>query len=157
MALITGQQLAWRAAMRDAGRAVAFTNGCFDLLHSGHVALLHAARQAADALVVAINTDASTRRLKGPKRPIVPEAERAELLAALEAVDLVVMFDEDTPLEAIRTLRPDVLVKGADWAEDAIVGAPEVKGWGGRVVRVPLRDGRSTTNIVQRVLDSPDA
>jgi D-beta-D-heptose 7-phosphate kinase/D-beta-D-heptose 1-phosphate adenosyltransferase len=142
---------AWRAGLRASGRRLAFTNGCFDILHAGHVRLLTAARAAADALVVALNTDASVRRLKGAARPLVPEDERAELLAALEAVDRVVLFDEDTPREAILALTPDVLVKGADWAEDAIVGASEVKGWGGRVVRVELVPGKSTTTIIERI------
>lgn len=144
---------AWCDAQRAAGRRVAFTNGCFDLLHAGHVRLLTAARRSADALVVALNTDASIRRLKGPNRPLVGEDERAELMAALEAVDRVVLFDEDTPLAAIVALRPDVLVKGADWAEENIVGAPEVKSWGGRVVRVELVPGTSTTTIVERILE----
>ncbi|MFN7967058.1 MAG: D-glycero-beta-D-manno-heptose 1-phosphate adenylyltransferase [Acidobacteriota bacterium] len=151
--MIPSETLAWRAAQRLAHKRVAFTNGCFDLLHTGHLALLTAARQAADALIVAVNTDSSTRRLKGDKRPIVPELERVELLLALEPVDQVVLFDEDTPLQAILALHPDVLVKGADWSEENIVGAAEVKGWGGEVVRVPLRAGLSTTNLVQRVLD----
>ena len=142
---------AFRDALTARGLKVAFTNGCFDLLHAGHVRLWAAARRAADALIVAVNTDASVRRLKGPERPIVPEAERAELLAALEAVDRVVLFDEPTPLETILAIRPDVLIKGADWAEDAIVGAKEVKSWGGRVVRVELLAGASTTSLVERI------
>ena len=114
------------------------TNGCFDLLHPGHVALLEAARASGDVLVVALNSDASVRRLKGAGRPILPQAERAELLLALEPVDRVVVYDEDTPLEVVRALLPDVLVKGADWAHDAIVGRAEVEAAGGRVVRVEL-------------------
>ena len=129
-----------------------FTNGVFDLLHTGHVALLEAARAEGAALVVAVNTDASVRRLgKGSERPLVPEAERARLLAALAAVDCVVLFDEDTPLALIDRLRPDVLVKGADYAREAIVGAAEVEGWGGRVVRVPLVAGQSTTDLVRKL------
>ncbi len=129
-----------------------FTNGVFDLLHTGHVALLEAARAEGAALVVAVNTDASVRRLgKGSERPLVPEAERARLLAALAAVDCVVLFDEDTPLALIDRLRPDVLVKGADYAREAIVGAAEVEGWGGRVVRVPLVAGKSTTDLVRKL------
>jgi D-beta-D-heptose 7-phosphate kinase/D-beta-D-heptose 1-phosphate adenosyltransferase len=146
---------AWRAAMRSAGKRVALTNGCFDLLHTGHISLLTGARQAADALIVAINTDQSVRRLKGPQRPIVPQDERRELLAALECVDCVVLFDEDTPLQVVLALRPDVLVKGADWAEDAIIGAAEVRSWGGRVVRIPLREGLSTTNLIERIRSLP--
>jgi D-beta-D-heptose 7-phosphate kinase/D-beta-D-heptose 1-phosphate adenosyltransferase len=129
-----------------------FTNGVFDLLHVGHVALLEAARAEGDALVVAVNSDASARRLgKGPDRPLVPAGERARLVAALAAVDCVVVFDDDTPLALIRRLKPDVLVKGADYARDAIVGADDVEGWGGRVVRVPLVAGRSTSALVDRL------
>jgi len=124
----------------------------FDLLHTGHVALLEAARAEGDALVVGVNSDASARRLgKGPDRPVVGEAERARMLAALAAVDCVVLFDEDTPLSLIQLLRPDVLVKGADYARDAIVGAKEVEGWGGRVVRVPLVQDKSTTKLLERL------
>jgi D-beta-D-heptose 7-phosphate kinase/D-beta-D-heptose 1-phosphate adenosyltransferase len=124
----------------------------FDLLHTGHVALLEAARGEGDALIVGVNRDASVRRLgKGTDRPIVPEAERARLVAALAAVDCVVLFDEDTPLELIRRLRPNVLVKGADYAPEAIVGAQDVEGWGGRVVRVPLVKDKSTTNLLQQL------
>ena len=129
-----------------------FTNGVFDLLHTGHVALLEAARAEGDALVVGVNSDASARRLgKGPDRPIVAEAERARMLAALAAVDCVVLFDQDTPLALIQLLRPDVLVKGADYARDAIVGAAEVEGWGGRIVRVPLVKNKSTTKLLERL------
>lgn len=129
-----------------------FTNGVFDLLHAGHVALLEAARAAGDALVVGVNSDASVRRLgKGADRPLIAEAERARLLAALAAVDCVVLFDEDTPLALIERLHPDVLVKGADYAPGAIVGAKEVEGWGGRVVRVPLVEGKSTTDLVRKL------
>lgn len=141
----------WRA--RQAGPVV-FTNGIFDLLHAGHVHLLEAARAEGAALVVGVNTDASVRRLgKGADRPVVAEAERARLVAALACVDCVVLFDEDTPLALIRRLRPDVLVKGADYAREAIVGADEVEGWGGRVVRVPLVPGVSTTGLLRRLRD----
>ena len=129
-----------------------FTNGVFDLLHTGHVALLEAARAEGDALVVGVNSDASVRRLgKGDDRPLVPQAERARLLAALAAVDCVVLFDEDTPLVLIRRLRPDVLVKGADYGRAAIVGADDVEGWGGRVVRVPLVQDKSTTSLLAKL------
>ena len=122
------------------------------MLHTGHVALLEAARAEGDALIVAVNRDASARRLgKGANRPVVAEAERARLVAALEAVDCVVLFDEDTPLALIQRLRPDVLVKGADYPRDAIVGADEVEGWGGRVVRVPLVKDKSTTRLLERL------
>ena len=131
---------------------VVFTNGVFDLLHVGHVALLEAARSEGAALAVGVNSDASVRRLaKGGDRPVVPGVERARLVAALAAVDCVVLFDEDTPLALIERLRPDVLVKGADYARDAIVGADQVEGWGGRVVRVPLVAGISTTELLTRL------
>ena len=138
--------------LRQSGKKVVFTNGCYDILHPGHIELLSKARGLGDVLVVAINTDDSVRRLKGPGRPIFDEAERAELLGALEMVDFVCTFSEDTPLEAILKIRPDVLVKGADWGIDEIVGRVEVESWGGRVVAVPLVGGKSTTGIVERVL-----
>jgi D-beta-D-heptose 7-phosphate kinase/D-beta-D-heptose 1-phosphate adenosyltransferase len=134
--------------------AVVFTNGVFDLLHVGHVALLEAARAEGAALIVGVNSDASVRRLekgRGSDRPVVPERERARLLAALAAVDCVVLFDDDTPLALIERLRPDVLGKGADYARDAIVGADAVEGWGGRIVRVPLVRGVSTTELLARL------
>jgi len=137
----------WRAE----GRGVVLTNGCFDLLHPGHVALLEAARDEGDVLVVAINSDASVRGLKGAGRPLVPQAERAEVLLALEPVDRVVIYDDPTPLAVIEALVPDVLVKGADWAADAIVGRRTVEDAGGRVVRVPLVAGRSTSSLVDRI------
>jgi len=139
---------AWRAA----GERIVFTNGVFDLLHRGHIEYLEDARRLGDRLVVGLNGDASVRRIKGPERPIVPEAERAELLRALESVDLVVPFDDDTPERLIEAVRPDVLAKGADWARDDIVGGAFVESIGGRVARVALREGRSTTGIVERVL-----
>lgn len=144
---VVGRRRTWQAA----GERVVFTNGCFDLLHAGHLALLEAARREGDRLVVGINSDRSVRLLKGPGRPIVSEAERAETLEALEAVDLVVVYDEETPLETIAALVPDVLVKGADWPEDQIVGREVVRGAGGRVVRVELVPGRSTTAIVGQI------
>jgi D-beta-D-heptose 7-phosphate kinase/D-beta-D-heptose 1-phosphate adenosyltransferase len=143
--------VAERALWRAAGVRVVLTNGCFDLLHPGHVALLEAARRQGERLVVALNADASVRRLKGEGRPILPESERAELLLALEPVDRVVVYEEDTPLQLVRALLPDVLVKGADWAHDAIVGRVEVEAAGGRVVRVELLAGRSTSSIVERI------
>ena len=122
------------------------------MLHVGHVSLLEAARAEADALIVAVNGDASARRLgKGPGRPVVPATERARLIAAFACVDCVVLFDEDTPGELIRRLKPDVLVKGADYARDQIVGGDEVEGWGGKVVRVPLVEGKSTTAMLDRL------
>jgi D-beta-D-heptose 7-phosphate kinase/D-beta-D-heptose 1-phosphate adenosyltransferase len=136
----------WRASQR--GRVV-FTNGVFDLLHPGHVDVLLGARRQGDALIVALNSDASVRRLKGPTRPVRSEAERAYVLAAFEMVDCVVLFEQDTPLELIERLRPDVLVKGGDYREETIVGASQVRAWGGSVVVIPLTPGQSTTNIVR--------
>jgi len=144
----------WRAAQARDGRVVVFTNGVFDLIHPGHVDVLLAARREGDALVVGLNSDASVRRLKGPARPLRSEAERARVLAALAMVDAVVTFDEDTPLELIQALAPDVLVKGGDYTEDTIVGAREVRARGGRVVVVPLTAGQSTTSIVERLRGS---
>lgn len=146
-----GDAVRWRERQRG---PVVFTNGVFDLLHVGHVTLLEAARAEGTALVVGVNSDASVRRLakgQGAGRPIVPEQDRARLLAALASVDCVVLFDEDTPLTLIERLRPDVLVKGADYTRAAIVGADQVEGWGGRVVRVPLVKGQSTTDLIARV------
>lgn len=147
---------AWREQVRRSGPVV-FTNGVFDLLHVGHLTLLEAARGEGAALVVGVNTDASARRLaKGPDRPAVPGPERARIVAALACVDCVVLFEEDTPLGLIERLRPDVLVKGADYAREAIVGANEVERWGGRVVRVPLVAGVSTTQLLHRLRRSSD-
>jgi rfaE bifunctional protein nucleotidyltransferase chain/domain len=145
--------VAWRRRQRG---PVVFTNGVFDLLHLGHVALLETARAEGNALLVAVNSDASVRRLGkgGVARPLVPEVERARLVAALACVDCVVVFDEDTPLGLIERLRPDVLVKGADYAREAIVGADQVEAWGGRVVRVPLVPGHSTTDLLARLRQS---
>jgi D-beta-D-heptose 7-phosphate kinase/D-beta-D-heptose 1-phosphate adenosyltransferase len=138
-----------RQAQRG-GEKIVFTNGCFDLLHPGHVRYLAAARAAGDLLVVALNDDASVRRLKGPGRPVQTAAARAEVLAALACVDLVVVFGGDTPIEEIGALAPDVLAKGADWASNAIVGADVVRARGGRVLRIPLVEGQSTTRLVER-------
>jgi D-beta-D-heptose 7-phosphate kinase/D-beta-D-heptose 1-phosphate adenosyltransferase len=150
--LDTDEAVRWRADRRAHGQSVVFTNGVFDLLHAGHVDLLERARGLGDALVVGLNTDASTRRLKGERRPLLPEADRARVLAALAVVDAVVLFDEDTPAELVRRLEPDVLVKGADYAEDAIVGKDTVEARGGRVVRLPLVEGRSTSKIVEEII-----
>lgn len=132
------------------GLRVGFTNGCFDILHAGHVALLREAASACDRLIVALNTDASVRTLKGPERPVQSEAVRASVMAAIKGVDAVVLFGEATPLEAIQALQPDVLIKGADYAEDQIVGADIVRARGGRIVRVTLVDGQSTTKVIEK-------
>lgn len=142
----------WRASL--GARALVFTNGVFDLLHPGHIDLLLAARHEGDALVVGLNSDASVRRLKGPERPVRSEAERAYVLAALAMVDVVVVFDQDTPLELIQRLQPNVLVKGGDYTEATIVGAPDVRARGGRVVVVALTPGQSTTSIVEKLRGS---
>lgn len=144
-----------RAALdraRRAGRRIVFTNGVFDLLHVGHARYLRAARRLGDLLVVGVNSDASVRRIKGPRRPLVPARERAELLASLACVDYVVPFGADTPARLIRAVRPDVLVKGADWAAGRIVGGGAVRARGGRVVRIPLVRGRSTSALVRRIV-----
>jgi len=139
---------AWRSNIK--GRVV-FTNGVFDLLHPGHIDVLLGARRLGDALVVGVNSDASVRRLKGPTRPVRSEVERAYVLAGLAMVDAVVLFEQDTPLELIPRLRPDVLVKGGDYHEGSIVGAPEVRAWGGDVVVIPLTPGHSTTSTIERL------
>jgi D-glycero-beta-D-manno-heptose 1-phosphate adenylyltransferase len=141
----------WIEGLQRQNRRVVFTNGVFDLLHPGHVRYLRAARERGDALVVGINSDRSVSANKGPGRPIVPEGERAELLDALAFVDAVVIFDEETPHELIATLQPDVLVKGADWAADAIVGRDLVESRGGQVERMPVEAGHSTSAIIQKI------
>jgi rfaE bifunctional protein nucleotidyltransferase chain/domain len=149
---------AWR---ERAGGRVVFTNGVFDLLHPGHVDVLVGARARGDALVVGLNSDASVRRLKGPERPVRAEADRAYVLAALEAVDVVTVFEQDTPLELVTLLEPDVIVKGGDYTPDTIVGAPVVRARGGDVVVIPLTPGQSTTSIIEKLRarrdeDGPD-
>jgi D-beta-D-heptose 7-phosphate kinase/D-beta-D-heptose 1-phosphate adenosyltransferase len=139
-------------SLKREGKKIVFTNGCFELLHIGHVRYLQAARAEGDVLTVGVNSDRSVRHIKGPKRPIVPENERTEVLASLACVDFVSLFDEPDPLAMIRAFLPDVLVKGADWAEDAIVGRDIVEAHGGRVVRIPLTQGTSTTSIIERIL-----
>lgn len=136
---------------RAAGCTIVFTNGVFDLLHPGHVRYLRHARELGDALLVGVNSDRSVRANKGPDRPLTPETERVEILEALAFVDGVVVFDEETPHELIAALQPDILVKGADWAEDAIVGRDVVERRGGRVVRVPTEPGHSTTRIIEKI------
>jgi len=137
--------------LQSDGNRVVFTNGCFDILHPGHLDLLRRARSLGDVLVVGINSDDSVRRLKGATRPVFPESERAEILGALDMVDFVCTFAEDTPLETILAIRPDVLVKGADWTSN-IVGQQEVESWGGKVEALSLVQGQSTTNVIDRVL-----
>jgi rfaE bifunctional protein nucleotidyltransferase chain/domain len=139
-----------RQRLRAEGRSLVFTNGCFDILHPGHVDYLAFARAQGDALVIGMNSDASVQRNKGPQRPIVPEADRARVLAALESVDYVVLFDEDEPAELIGQILPDVLVKGEDWAH-YVSGREAVEAAGGRVVLAPLVEGRSITNFIERI------
>jgi rfaE bifunctional protein nucleotidyltransferase chain/domain len=138
--------------LKREGKKVVFTNGCFDILHAGHTRYLREARKLGDALILALNSDSSVRSIKGTMRPIVPESERAEVVGALDSVDYVTVFDELTPLELIEFLRPDVIVKGGDWAEKDIVGAETVGKWGGRVAIMPEIEGASTTNIIDKVL-----
>lgn len=138
--------------LRREGKRIAFTNGCFDILHVGHVRYLRDAKKTADVLVLALNSDASVRAIKGDRRPVVPQDERADVVAALESIDYVTIFDESTPLELIEYLRPDVLIKGGDWAEENVVGREAVKSWGGTVVIIPETEGASTTNIIGKVL-----
>ena len=146
----------WGEDQRAEGRKVAFTNGCFDIVHSGHLWSLAEAARHADLLVVAINSDASVRVLKGPDRPFVPEDHRAALIAALRPVSAVTIFDAPTPLEVILQVRPDVLVKGSEYDESDIVGAKELRSWGGAVVRVPMRAGWSTSSIIASIRRTRD-
>jgi D-beta-D-heptose 7-phosphate kinase/D-beta-D-heptose 1-phosphate adenosyltransferase len=141
-----------RRAWKDNGEKVVFTNGCFDLLHPGHIRLLEQARALGAVLVVGLNGDRSLRALKGEGRPLLPEAERAELLSALASVDAVTIFDEPTPRELVSALLPDVLVKGGDWGPDEIVGREEVEAAGGRVVTLPYIEGHSTSAIIQKII-----
>ena len=138
--------------VRGEGKKISFTNGCFDILHVGHVRYLREARKTGDLLILGLNSDASVRAIKGEKRPLVPQGERAEVIASLEMVDYVTLFDDPTPLRLIEYLRPDVLVKGGDWKEESVVGGNAVKSRGGRIVIVPLTEGASTTNIIDKVL-----
>ena len=148
VSLETLRRIVGRAKAR---RRIVFTNGCFDLLHAGHVTLLERAKRQGDLLVVGLNSDRSVRRLKGPGRPLVPQRDRARLLAALASVDYVVIFDQPTPARVIGQLLPDVLIKGADWAAGDIVGAAAVRRAGGRVIRLPLVKGRSTSQLIARI------
>lgn len=150
--------LSWEAVKEEVERRrrqnekIAFTNGCFDILHLGHVRYLREARRKGDLLILALNSDASVRAIKGERRPLLPEAERAEVVASLESVDYVTLFNDTTPLRLIEYLRPDVLVKGGDWKEETVVGRDAVLSWGGEVVLVPFVEGASTTNIVAKIL-----
>ena len=151
--IYTRQQLiAARADWKRAAKKVVFTNGCYDVLHPGHIRLLESARSMGDILILALNTDASVQRIKGPTRPLISEGERAELAAALAAVDAVTFFDEDTPRELIAAVLPDILIKGADWAH-FIAGREEVEAAGGQVLALPLEPGYSTTGILEEVLE----
>lgn len=141
-----------RASLKERGKRIVFTNGCFDLIHGGHVHLFEEAKKLGDVVVVAVNDDRSIRTIKGPTRPIFPLAERLEILAAFASIDYLVSFSEETPRKVISTLLPDVLVKGADWKMDEVVGRKEVEEAGGKVVRVSLREGMSTTSLLERIL-----
>ncbi len=136
---------------RSHGETIVFTNGCFDIVHAGHVTYLHTAARQGDRLIVAVNTDRSVRALKGETRPVTGQEDRACVVSSLAAVDAVVFFDEATPLNVVNALRPDVLVKGGDYDKSEIVGATEVESWGGRVVLVPLVEGRSTSNVIRKI------
>ena len=138
-------------ALRKENKKIAFTNGCFDILHVGHVRYLREAKKTADVLVLALNSDSSVQSIKGEQRPLVPQEERAEILAAMEFIDFVTIFPELTPLELINYLKPDILIKGGDWPEDKVVGGDNVKKWGGRVILIPVVEGKSTTNIVEKI------
>ncbi len=145
------EAVAWREALGRQGRRVVFTNGVFDILHPGHVRYLTRARACGDALVVAVNSDRSVRANKGPTRPVHPEAERAEVVAALAVVDVALVFDDNTPHAVIGAVQPDVLVKGADWPADQIVGRDIVEARGGVVIRMPVEEGHSTTGVLERL------
>ena len=141
------------APIRKSGRKIVFTNGCFDILHVGHVRYLAAARSAGDVLVIGLNSDISVQKIKGPKRPIIDQAQRAEVLASLGFVDFVVLFEEPEPLRLIEVVKPNTLVKGEDWGEDKIIGADFVKSIGGRVVRIKFTDQTSTSGIIARIIE----
>ncbi len=153
--ILNREQLAyWLALMRFKNRRIVFTNGCFDIIHLGHIDYLRKARDLGDVLVLGLNTDASVRRLKGPSRPVQDEKARAEILASLLFVDVVVLFDEETPYKLIQQVQPDILVKGKDYSAEDVVGYDIVKSKGGRVETIELVDGYSTSAIVQRILES---
>jgi rfaE bifunctional protein nucleotidyltransferase chain/domain len=138
-------------ALQQQGKKIVFTNGCFDILHAGHVDIFQQARNLGDALVVAVNSDISIKKIKGEKRPVVPQAQRMQVLAALEAIDYVVIFDEENPFKIIKEIQPDILVKGGDWPVETIVGREIVEKKGGKVLSIPLMEGISTTNIIEEV------
>lgn len=140
------------AKQKADGLKIVFTNGCFDILHKGHITYLYEAKKLGDLLVVGLNSDNSIKRIKGEKRPILSESERAYILSALEMVDFVIIFDEDTPYELIKIVKPDVLVKGGDWDINNIVGKDIVESYGGKVLNIPFVEGKSTTNIIERIL-----
>lgn len=139
------------AGLKKKGRKIVFTNGCFDILHYGHAKYLQDAKNKGDILVVALNTDASIRRIKGGFRPIVGESDRLNLLAALESIDYLILFNEETPLKVIKVIKPDILVKGADWKKQSIVGSGLVRAYGGKVLTIPLVKGLSTTNLIKKI------
>ena len=138
-------------ALQQQGKKIVFTNGCFDILHAGHVDIFQQARNLGDALVVAVNSDISIKKIKGEKRPVVPQAQRMQVLAALEAIDYVVIFEEEDPLKIIKEIQPDILVKGGDWPVETIVGREIVEKKGGKILSIPLMEGISTTNIIEEV------
>jgi D-beta-D-heptose 7-phosphate kinase/D-beta-D-heptose 1-phosphate adenosyltransferase len=141
------------ARLKSKGKSIVFTNGCFDLLHYGHIMFLEKAKDLGDCLIVAINSDASVRKIKGPRRPIVKQFDRLGMIAGLVSVDYVVLFKEDTPLKIIKTIKPDILVKGADWKKDKIVGADFLKQYGGKVFNIKLTQGRSTTDLIRKIVE----
>ncbi len=140
--------------LKAKGKKIVFTNGCFDLLHYGHVMYLEKAKTKGDFLIVGLNSDSSVKRIKGDKRPIVNENDRAKVIEALASVDYVVLFEEDTPYETIKILKPDILIKGADWKKNNIVGADIVKSYGGKIVTIKLAKGRSTTNLIKKIAET---
>lgn len=140
-------------SLRKENKVIVFTNGCFDILHGGHITYLYEAKKLGDILIVGLNSDISIKRIKGEKRPILSEYERAYNLSALEMIDFIVIFNEDTPYELIKVLKPDILVKGGDWDIEKIVGKDIVESYGGKVLNIPFVDGKSTTNVIQRILD----
>lgn len=139
--------------LKASGKKIVFTNGCFDILHYGHVQYLEKAKSKGDILIVALNSDASVKNIKGDNRPIINEKERIQVVAGLESVNYALLFKEDTPLNIIKTIRPDIIVKGADWSKEKIVGADFVSGYGGRVITIKLSKGNSTTNIIKKIAE----